>query len=74
MSIRTALTFSGVLHRLLCRYSVLRLQAAGRASGQRSLRRLPLTLVRSGAVFEPWHTWPAMRLTWRSSRPPTAAA
>jgi hypothetical protein len=68
MSIQTALSFSSVLHRLLGRYAVLRLQAAGRASGQRSSLLLPLALVRSGVVHEPLRTWLAMRLTFGSRR------
>jgi hypothetical protein len=68
MSIPTALTFSSVLHRLLGRYAVLRLQTAGRASGQRSSLRLALALVHRGVALEPLHTWLAMRLTLRSRR------
>jgi hypothetical protein len=63
MSLRTPLTFANVLHRLFYRFTVLRLQAAGSASGQRSSLLLALALVRSSAVFEPWHTCSAMRLT-----------
>jgi hypothetical protein len=68
MSTQTPLNFSSVLHRLLCRCAVLRLQAAGSASGQRSLLRLALALVRSGVVHEPLRTWLAMRLTFGSRR------
>jgi hypothetical protein len=74
MSIQTAFTFASVLHRLFCRFTGLRLPVAGSALSQRSLLRLPLAWVRRGVVHELWHTWLAMRLTLRSSRPPTAAA
>jgi hypothetical protein len=52
MSIRTPLSFSSVLYRLLGRCPVLRLQAAGRASGQRSSLLLPLALVHRGVAHK----------------------